>query len=624
MTERLASESSPATLRSFRLFSLDVAADTGIITGPGGTERVDPKVMAVLVELAARPGELVSRDDLLLGIWDGRAVSEHVISRSVYHLRQHLEAASGKQEARSWVETLPKRGYRLNATVQSGHGGIRRIIKRFPFLLIVLPLAALPLLAVMLYWSSPRGTATSSSAPVIAVLPFVDRSKDGEIEYFADGISDELIDELMRIAGLRVIARSSSFAFKGRDMKIEAIFEQLDASHIIDGSVEISSDGYRISAELIESDSNLRLWSQSFDVDRGEIFLILKQIARAVADTLNLELRGDNNRSSASSNQAALDAFLRARFLHYRRNPGDLEKAAELYREAIELDEHFADAWAGLSSVSVLRISTGELGEKEGLILTGMAANRALAITPEHPEALARMAMVQNLIGNEAEALDYWRRAMRKADGNPLLLAMRAASVARDGDFPQSIRLSERALRLDPLSTVNRANFVNVLIRAGYLSRAHQEALKLLPLLGEGEIKNHTRRNLIIVHILLDRIEEAIRVSETLTNDQDAAFAEALILIARDQGEEAAQIIANMQGSDDPSVLLDRAQLQAFKGDHGDAIDSLKRLRAVLQRNQDRLAQSRFESAMKSSPFLAWLADDPKAPAWTGNEATGF
>src|SRR5262245_40164713 len=222
----------PPLGNGFRLEGLSIDPRSGDVSGPGGSEKLDPKVMDVLVLLAQRAGEVVLREELLAGVWTNVVVSDDVLSRCVYELRRQLSQAGGDERYKSLLETLPKRGYRLHGKVDVTEPLAapdlpvpRRPTRRFVAIAGAVLLAAGAWFVASRWTSTPQG-ASKESAPAahsIAVLPFVDMSPQQDQGYLSDGIPEEILDRLTHIDGLRVIARTSSFTFRDQRTDIRDI-----------------------------------------------------------------------------------------------------------------------------------------------------------------------------------------------------------------------------------------------------------------------------------------------------------------------------------------------------------------------------------------------------------------
>lgn len=185
----------------------------------------------------------------------------------------------------------------------------------------------------------------------IAVLPFVDMSPNKDQEYMSDGIAEELLNLLAKIPELRVTSRSSAFAFKGKDIDIPTAAEQLNVAHILEGSVRKAGNQLRITAQLIEAQSDTHLWSETYDRELINVFEIQDEIAATVVDELKLTILGETP-TTQRIDEEAYTLVLQARYFWNRRAEGDEQNALELYKRALEIDSDYAPAWAGLSVAS--------------------------------------------------------------------------------------------------------------------------------------------------------------------------------------------------------------------------------------------------------------------------------
>ncbi|HLF31505.1 MAG TPA: hypothetical protein VI566_10825, partial [Xanthomonadales bacterium] len=192
--------------------------------------------------------------------------------------------------------------------------------------------------------------ATTAPARSIAVLPFADMSPEGDQEYLSDGIAEELLNLLVQIPDLQVAARTSSFSFKGKDMKIAEVARELHVAHILEGSVRKAGDRVRITAQLIKADDGYHLWSETFDRTLDDVFAIQDEISAAVVAALKIKLLGAAP-TSVEVNPEAYAMYLQGRYFTERRTQKDGENAVAAYEKALEIDPGYAAAWAGLSVV---------------------------------------------------------------------------------------------------------------------------------------------------------------------------------------------------------------------------------------------------------------------------------
>ena len=200
---------------------------------------------------------------------------------------------------------------------------------------------------------SPTAVATATDRS-IAVLPFVNMSADKEQEYFADGISEELLNLLAQVPELRVIARTSSFSFKGKDVDIAEIARRLNVANVLEGSVRKSGDTLRITAQLVRATDSSHLWSQTYDRPMTDVFAVQDEIAAAVVEELKIKLLGATPKAK-TTDPRAYALFLKAREISRQFTAGALEQSIALYKESLAIDPLYAPAWDGLASPTKAR-----------------------------------------------------------------------------------------------------------------------------------------------------------------------------------------------------------------------------------------------------------------------------
>jgi TolB-like protein/DNA-binding winged helix-turn-helix (wHTH) protein len=255
----------------FRVGAWDIEPLRGAITGPNGeAHHLEPKVMDVFVFLAEHPNELVTRNQLLDVVWTGQVAADELLTRAISELRRALQEDPGDP---TYIETVPKRGYRLIgevlplADIKPEKKGARFKSfanftgRRLDFIVILLLCVGLLLFAYEKWWTDTPPELS------IAVLPFENLSADPEQEYFSDGISEEILNLLAQVESLKVIARHSSFSFKGQAVDIATMAEQLNVRHLLEGSVRRSGDRVRITAQLIDARDSSHLWSEAYERD---------------------------------------------------------------------------------------------------------------------------------------------------------------------------------------------------------------------------------------------------------------------------------------------------------------------------------------------------------------------
>ncbi len=321
--------------------------------------------------------------------------------------------------------------------------------------------------------SFPPLKATSApldrETPSIAVLPFINMSRDEENEYFADGLSEELLNVLAKIRGLRVASRTSAFFFKGKDIDIPTVAQKLNVATVLEGSVRKSGKRVRITAQLIQVATDSHLWSETYDRELDDIFAVQDDIAQSVVKELRAALLGEGIGSTADAkakaevqaastgradNAEAYRLYLQGRHFNDRMTATDNARAVDYFRQALAIDPEFALAWAGLSNAYRTQAGYGWSPVKDGFERARDAANRALALAPDLAEGHVCLGFVLELYDwNWQGAHDEYQRAFALAPGNADVLRA-VAGMTRIFVGPQAgIDLLRKATELDPLSS---------------------------------------------------------------------------------------------------------------------------------------------------------------------------
>lgn len=306
----------------------------------------------------------------------------------------------------------------------------------------------------------------------IAVLPFADMSPDSDKAYFADGISEEILNVLVRIPGLQVAGRTSSFAYRGQDQDLREIGNALDVSHILEGSVRRSGTRLRITAQLIRSADGFHIWSETYDREIADIFDIQDDIAGAVADELATSLGLDTGAVSVArtSDLAAYESFLHARQLYRDRGQANLELAAAMLTETLARDPEYGPGWTLLAGVygvmHAYRQGAPELRVRWNA-LSVETARRAITINPADAQAHAFLGSALAHNWNWIEGLEMLDRAVALAPNDPDVLDTAAQILRKVGYGAEALELSEHAVALDPQAAIYRNTFANVLASQG-------------------------------------------------------------------------------------------------------------------------------------------------------------
>lgn len=415
------------------------------IAGPRGTICVEPRVMEVLVALALQAPRPMSRQELIDQVWGGAFVTDGVLTRCVSILRERLGDERGRPRV---IETLAKHGYRLMPAVTFVEDEV---------------LAPVP----------PTATAERSArrAIPIAVLPFVDLRGNAVDDHLADGLTELLIANLAGISSLRVVARTSSMAYRGTDKRVREIAHELGVDYLIEGSVLGAGTRVQVVAQLIEGHSEMHAWTQTWTRAMCDALTLLNEVARAVAKALSARLRPAENRRLARQiaiDETALRHYLKGRYFWAQRGPDQLGQAIAEFAACARAAPDFAPAGVGLADSQILLALYGFAAP---LAVAGQArayVTDALALDPDSAEALTADGAIRLFFDWDFDSAE--RSLTRALALNPSytsaylaygdLLMMRA-------EFDRGLAMIRNAIALSPLDPGLNMNLGDFLIFAG-------------------------------------------------------------------------------------------------------------------------------------------------------------
>jgi serine/threonine protein kinase/tetratricopeptide (TPR) repeat protein len=385
--------------------------------------------------------------------------------------------------------------------------------------------------------------------PSIAVLPFANMSGDKDQEYFSDGLAEEIISALTHIPGLKVTARTSAFAFRGKEQDITKIAEALRVSTVLEGSVRRAGSRIRVSAQLINARDGYHLWSERYDRELADVFAIQDEIARAIAAALQLKLVGRPPDQQHVPALAAYDALLRGRYHLFKLSPETWPRAKQCFEQAIDLDPAYSEAHAYLGLGYFFMGMNGILPLREVASLVREEAQQALELKPS--DVGPRL-----LLGGIAAAYDYdWQAAAEHFGAalaaNPVAPNARWAYASfctnPFGRFEESVANMQREVERDPLNVLWRSIFANHLHHAGMQARAISELQAVLDLDANFWLAYY---NLAEIYIVIGRFAEAVVAGEKAyqlapwNSMATGIFAAALVRVG--QRDRAEALIAQM------------------------------------------------------------------------------
>ncbi|HEX4641661.1 MAG TPA: tetratricopeptide repeat protein [Chthoniobacterales bacterium] len=300
-----------------------------------------------------------------------------------------------------------------------------------------------------------RRSAVSLPAKSIAVLPFASLSEDKANAYFADGIQDEILTRLSKIAELKVISRTSTQQYQSKPGNLAEIAKHLGVAHILEGSVQKSGDSVRVNVQLIKAEGDSHLWAETYDRKLTDIFAVETEVAQRIADSLAAKLTGHEKEAInyvGTKIPAAYDAYLRGIALRNSQSPQDQERLIQYCRQAVALDPNFAAAWVDLAFAEGLKYSSGYRTEPQRLLVKEAAEN-ALRLDPGHGDGHAAMGMyLYYCLRDYDQALVELEKAREQAPNQPLTIQAIGLVKRRQGKLEESIALLLEASQLDPLN----------------------------------------------------------------------------------------------------------------------------------------------------------------------------
>jgi TolB-like protein/lipoprotein NlpI len=411
----------------------------------------------------------------------------------------------------------------------------------------------------------------------IAVLPFTDLSAEKDQEYFADGLAEELLNNLVKVRGLRVAARTSSFQFRGRPDDIGTIGRKLNVGAILEGSVRKAGKRARITAQLINVADGFHLWSESYDRELEDIFAVQGDIARSVAKALKVTLLGQEEPQPAerSVNTEAYNAYLLGQHFRRRFTQEDTHKAIDYFQQAVKLDSGYAQAWVALGNAYMSQADSGSAPVAEGYAKAREAVERALGLDENLAIALSALGSIKHNYDWDWPGADAaHQKALALEPGNATVVR-RTAELARTlGRFENAELLIRRALALDPLD-VRAHTDLGVLLwyagRADEAVAAYQNALELHPGL------TAARWFLCLVYLTEGRPEAALTEFEQETDLglQRLGFALTYHALGRKNDADAALMDCIQKYQVDSAFQI--AQVYAFRGETDPAFEWLER-----------------------------------------------
>lgn len=581
-------------------------AHRGLLCRRGEEVPLRPKTYEVLKVLVENAGRLMSKREMLDSVWGDVIVTDHSLTQCLMEARQALE-----DHDQRLIRTVRGRGCVFEAEVTTTLPPVDgpTPLRPRPALWAGAALALVGMAAIV-GWVAPTPSESESiSTRSIAVLPFDDLSGGADNQYIADGITEDLLNLLAQVPDLKVIARTSTFAYRDQRPPASAIGEQLDVAWLLEGSIRRYGDHVRIVAQLIEAESEAYLWSESLDVPTNALRQAQVDIAEAVAGRLGGRLPDWATQEVADVDPRAHHEFIQGLFFFNRRHPGDAERAEQHYRKAIAFDPSYGESWASLVGVYRHRMYAGSLDRADALELMGEAVRQGLKLMPHSPLAQIRAATYHWHAGEWERAGRHYRRAVELGANSSLVASVVAGEHFRAGEFAESIRWQRKAVELDPLALTNRANLGGFLLADGQLTEAEAELMAAREL--SGAPYRYINGGLAKIAILQHRPDDALVWIVGLA--QGEPDRDLITALARDQlgmldADDAA--LRRLQSGVTYDALVRRAEFEAYRQRYDRSFTLLHT--ALTRSATDPLALNRLPQLLWASPFLAPMRTDPR------------
>ncbi|MEM7586403.1 MAG: winged helix-turn-helix domain-containing protein [Acidobacteriota bacterium] len=517
----------PSDLTPYRVGEWLFEPELHRISRSGERHHLEPKLCQLLLFLLGNAGHVATKDEIIDGVWGTRFVADSALTRAVAELRRAL---GDDAHHPSYIETIPKRGYRLKASVRElpetvtaaadaaeaandVEPGVKQAAEsprpswrpdragpRARLALVLLSVGALIVTggyATSRRFLTPDSLTTAATRDLrLAVLPLTNLAQDPAQDYFADGLTEALITQLARDRHLQVISRRSSQAFRGSTLPTRQIADALGVDGIVEGSVLRADDRVRITVQLTDASSETHLWAQSYERQMSDILALQSDVAHAITHEIGSLLNGTETatRREPEPHEAetlqpqkvdpqAYELFLKGRQSLDACGRQGPNQADELFRQALEIAPDYAPAYAGLALYYTRLASFGYMQASEALPLAREAADRALELDDSLGEAYLASAMVRfNFDWDWPAAERDFLRALELNPSDALTHERYSILLTCLGRFEEAAATAQRAVELDPLNRITRVGLGWVYFNAGRYDASLNELRRITEL----------------------------------------------------------------------------------------------------------------------------------------------
>ena len=440
----------------FRFENHELDGELRELTRAGVQIPLQPQVFDLLLFLVEQRDRLVSKDDLIGKVWGNRAISDSALNSRINAARSAIGDDGKTQKA---IRTIPRKGFRFVAECAEVSVAAEAATVK----------------------PAPVPAAGVSDRPAIAVLAFNNMSDDPDQDYFCDGISEDILTALSKLRWFLVIARNSSFTYKGRNVDIRQIAEELGVRYVVEGSVRKAGERVRITAQLNDAGTGSHLWAEHYDRDLVDVFAVQDEITNAIVAAIEPQIYAAENFRARRKPPASLDAWdllMRGLSHYWRVTPEDHLMAQALLAKAIEIDPNYGQALAVLAASHMFGVHLGWADLATAAPIAERAA--ALAVQLDHEDAWAHAALGSVYFSTRrlADALSEFETALRMNPNFCLVQGYYALALSYAGRTEDSFAAAQRAIRLSPRDP-SLAIYYGIAGYARFMTRQYDEAISL-------------------------------------------------------------------------------------------------------------------------------------------------
>src|SRR5215468_2008035 len=603
----------PRNASVVRFGTYEVSLQSGEVRKAGLKIRVQQQPMKLLQILLERPGEVVTREELRGRVWPDESFGDfdQAVNIAIAKLRSALGDSA---ENPRFIETLPKRGYRFIADVSvvdtdappkrlessagdlpaAGAGpevqgsGLTVVAKRLPGAMrrVIVALAVVLSLSILAVWIFRSRGHPPALIRSLAVLPLDNFSGDISQDYFADGMTDELITDLAQISALRVISRTSVMGYKHARKPLPEIAGELNVDAVVEGSVQRFGDQVRITAQLIQAPADRHLWAQSYEGNLRDTLTLQKQVARAIAEQVRVELTPQEQavlKKAPVVNPEAYNSYLKGRYFWNKRTANALRAALAYFNQAVEEDPNYAQAYSGLADTYALLgdWQYAVMSPKEALPKAKAAAMKALQLNSEQGEAHNSLAFVLDGFDWDLDSGGKeFRRALELSPGYATAHHWYAWHLGLLGKYDEAIAEMKKAENLDPLSLIINSDLAELLVLAHSYDESIRQSRKTIEMdPGFALAHNQLGQAYLEKRMFGEAIEELEKATELSGGSPTCIANLARAYAASNRRAEATKLLNDLKRRSVPGFLhaSEVATIYVALGDENQAITWLEK-----------------------------------------------